>query len=53
MESALQGREKLKEEDGDDDEFRGLALAKYRSVVARANFVSDRPDIRFSVKELP
>ena len=44
---------KLQEEDGDDDELRGLDLTKYRSVVARANFVAqDRPDIRYSVKEL-
>ena len=44
---------KLQEADGDDDELRGLDLTKYRSVVARANFVAqDRPDIRYSVKEL-
>ena len=44
---------KLQEEDRDDDELRGLDLIKYRSVVARANFVAqDRPDIRYSVKEL-
>ena len=44
---------KLQEADGDDDELGGLDLTKYRSVVARANFVAqDRPDIRYSVKEL-
>ena len=33
-------------EDEDDDELRGLDLTKYRSVVARANFVpQDRPDM--------
>ena len=44
---------KLQEADGDDDELRGLDVTKYRSVVARANFVAQgRPDIRCSVKEL-
>ena len=44
---------KLQEEDEDDDDLRGLDLTTYRSVVARAKFVtSDRPNIRYSIKEL-
>ena len=44
---------KLQEEDGDDDELRGLDLTTYRSDVTRAKFVtSDRSNIRYSIKEL-
>ena len=43
---------KLQREDGDDDELRGLDVTTYRSVVARAKFVTTvRPDIRYSITE--
>ena len=44
---------KLQEEHGDEEELAGEDLARYRSVVATANFIAqDRPDVRFAVKEL-
>jgi hypothetical protein len=44
---------KNKEDEADDEELDPTARTRYRSVVARANFLAqDRPDIRYSVKEL-
>ena len=43
----------LEADDGDDAGLTGEELTRYRSVVARANFIAQgRPDIRYSVKEL-
>ena len=44
---------KLEEKEGDDEALMGEDVTKYRSVVARGNFIAqDRPDVRFAVKEL-
>ena len=44
---------KDQEQEGDETQLAGDDLRRYRSVVARANFISqDRPDIRYTVKEL-
>ena len=44
---------KIQEEEGDAVELSAEDLSRFRSVAARANFIAqDRPDIRYSVKEL-
>ena len=50
--SALPGV-KVSEEEGDDQPLVGEELARYRFVAATANFIAqDRPDVKFTVKEL-
>ena len=44
---------KVQSEEGDDEVLDRVTRTRYRSAVARANFLAqDRPDIRYSVKEL-
>ena len=47
------GEEEAEAEDADDDQELGQAeTTKYRSIVARMNFLShDRPDVQYPIKE--